>query len=166
MINELIKIEKLLLSATQSQFSNLVEDEESKEYLGYNFEAGKHKFKFRKSKITPKKVGQFVTLWKRNSKNETEPYNETDKFDFFIILTKENNNYGFFLFPRKELIKQQILSSKLKEGKRGFRVYPKWTETESKQAEKTQIWQTNYFFDFSNENIEMRNSLLKLISSN
>jgi hypothetical protein len=165
MIKELKKIEKLLFGTTLSQISNLIEDEESKEYFGYNFEADNLKFKFRKSKITPKKVGQFVTLWKRNSKNETEPFSESDNFDFYIVLTEENKNYGFFLFPKNELVKRQILSTKLKEGKRGFRVYPKWTNTENKQAEKTQIWQTNYFLDFTNENNETIKRLTEILTN-
>ena len=165
MIKELKKIEKLLFGTTLSQISNLIEDEESNEYFGYNFQADNKNFKFRKSKITPKKVGQFVTLWKRNSKKETEPFSESDNFDFCIVLTEESQNFGFFLFPKNELIKRQILSTKLKEGKRGFRVYPKWTKTENKQAEKTQIWQTNYFLDFTNENSETIKRLSEILTN-
>lgn len=165
MINELKIIEKLLFETVLAQISNLMVDEEAKEYFGYNFEANNLRFKFRKAKITPKKVGQFVTLWKRNSKKETEPYNETDNFDFYIILAEDNDNDGCFLFPKKELVKRQILSTKLKEGKRGFRVYPNWTKTENKQAEKTQIWQAHYFLNFTTENSETRNRLLEIITN-
>lgn len=163
MINELYRIEKLLSGTALSQISNRDEDAESKEYFGYNFDAGNLKFKFRKAKITPKKVGQFVTLWKRNPNGETEPFDETDTIDFYIIVTEENENFGFFLFPKAELIKRHILSTKIKEGKRGFRVYPKWTKTENKQAEKTQIWQTNYFINCSykkNELVDFVNKIL------
>ena len=138
MITELKKIENLLFQGINLKISNLIEDKESQEYFGYNFQAEKLNFKFRKAKITPKKVGQFVTLWKRNSQNITEPFNETDAFDFYIIATEEIEKCGFFLFPKNELIKRNILSTKFKEGKRGFRVYPSWTKTENKQAEKTQ----------------------------
>lgn len=152
MTNDLKNIAKLLVEITQSQISNLIEEDESKEYFGYNFEVDKLNFKFRKAKITPKKVGLFVTLWKRNSKNETEPFKASDNFDFYIVATEENENYGLFLFPKNELVARQILSTTLKEGKRGFRVYPNWSKTENKQAEKTQLWQTRYFVDFSNDN--------------
>ena len=63
------------------------------------------------------------------------------------------------------MIKRQILSTKFKEGKRGFRVYPKWTITENKQAEKTQIWQTNYFLDFTIENKETIKRLTEIITN-
>ena len=164
MIKELEKIKIQLSGTSISQMYNLIEEEEAKEYLGYNFEADNLNFKFRKSKITPKKVGQFVTLWKRNLNNETEPFNESDNFDFYIILTEDSKNYGFFLFPKKELIKRHILSTNIKEGKRGFRLYPKWTKTENKQAEKTKIWQNNYFLEFTNEEAETMKRLIEILS--
>ncbi len=162
MINELKKIEKLFL---KTNFSNLTEDEEAKKYSGFNFQVEKLNFKFRKAKITPKKIGQFVTLWKRNSSNESEPFNESDNFNFYIIVSEENEKYGFFLFPRNELIKRQILTTSSKEGKRGFRVYPSWVKTKNKQAEKTQTWQTQYFFDFTEENIENQKRLTQILTS-
>lgn len=160
MINEIKKIEKLLFETTPSKISNLIEEQEAKEYFGCNFQTEKLNFKFRKAKITPKKVGQFVTLWKRNSNNETEPFRDSDNFDFYIIATEENDNYGFFLFPKSELMKRQILTTNSKEGKRGFRVYPNWTKTENKQAEKTQIWQTQYFINSEDENQKRLNEII------
>ncbi len=147
MINELQKIENSLFNQIPLKISNIIEDSEAKEYYGYDFQAGKWKLKFRKAKITPKKVGQFVTLWKRNLQNTTEPFQESDTFNFYIIAVEENEKYGFFLFPKNELIKRNILTTSSKTGKRGFRVYPSWTKTTNKQAEKTQSWQTIYFLD-------------------
>lgn len=165
MINELKQIETLLLETTQTPISNLIPEEESKEYLAYNFESEKLKFKFRKAKITPKKVGQFLTLWKRNSKQETEPFTASDNIDFYIILTQDNAHYGYFIFPKDELIKRQILSTELKEGKRGFRVYPTWVKTQNKQATKTQIWQTHYFLDFTMENQANKKRFIDIITN-
>lgn len=96
-------------------------------------------------------------MWRRNSANQTEPFKDTDNFDFYIIVTEKEENFGFFIFPKSVLIERQILSTNLKEGKRGFRVYPVWTITESKLAEKTQSWQTKYFINLTNneqKNIE------------
>jgi hypothetical protein len=39
----------------------------------------------------------------------------------------------------------RIISTHLKEGKRGMRVYPPWDLPSSKQAKKTQQWQLPYF---------------------
>ncbi|MDM1524323.1 hypothetical protein HX088_13805, partial [Empedobacter sp. 225-1] len=47
MNQELNKFEKLLFGTTLSQISNLIEDEEAKEYFGYNFQTEKLNFKFR-----------------------------------------------------------------------------------------------------------------------
>jgi len=146
MINELQKTEALLFNQIPLKISNIIEEKEAKEYYGFDFQSDKLHLKFRKAKITPKKIGQFVTLWKRNAQNITEPFQESDAFDFCIIAVEENEKYGFFLFPKSELIKRNILTTS-KTGKRGFRVYPSWTKTENKQAEKTQSWQTKYFID-------------------
>ena len=157
MIEELIGIENLFLKIYGLKIANLKSENECEEYSGFNFQVEKLNFKFRKSKITPKKVGQFVTLWKRNAEKQTEPFNENDNFDFYIFVSEQDEKFGFFIFSKKLLIEKNILSTKLKEGKRGFRLYPTWTKTENKQAEKTQSWQTEYFIDFKNkeqDNIE------------
>ena len=163
MIKELRIFEKLVVGTALANITTIIEDVESKEYFGYNFETENMKFKFRKSKITPKKNGQFVTLWKRNAKLKTEPFTEADNFDFYIIVCEENENYGFFLFPKSELIKRQILSTDIKEGKRGFRVYPKWTKTENKQAEKTQDWQNKYFVTCTPNTIDYKKRVLEIL---
>lgn len=165
MIEELKRFEKSISKFIDKKFTNITNDEESEEYFGYNFKIDKLNLKFRKAKITPKKIGQFVTLWKRNSKKQTEPFNENENFDFYIVVTEEVENYGFFIFPKRILCEKQILTTNQKEGKRGFRVYPDWTKTENKQAEKTQSWQKNYFIDLTNNekvNIEKFNLITKL----
>lgn len=120
---------------------------ESKEYHACQFELNGMKIISRSSKITPKKIGQFVTFWKRNKKGITEPFSETDQIDFYVINVKTENNFGQFVFPKSELINKGIISTEKKDGKRGFRVYPKWDNTENKQAKKTQEWQLKYFYE-------------------
>ena len=72
-----------------------------------------------------------------------------DQFDFYVINTKTENQFGQFVFPKSELINRGIITTERKDGKRGFRVYPKWDKAQSKQAEKTQKWQLNYFYEIS-----------------
>lgn len=155
MIEELKQIENSVLKAREYKIQHLIEDKECKEYFGYNFQLNQLKIKFRKAKITPKKAGQFVTLWKRNAEQQTEPFGVRDEFDFYIVFTEYENKYGFFLFPKQILSEKQILTTNQKEGKRGFRVYPKWIKTESKQAEETQVWQTKYFVDLTNDKLKI-----------
>lgn len=135
------------------KISNFEVDKESKNYNACTFELNNLKIIFRKSKITPTKIGQFVTLWKRNKQKITEPFSVSDEFDFVIIYVKAENNSGQFVFPKSVLIENGIISSDKKEGKRGFRVYPIWENAINKQAIQTQKWQLNYFVktDFDEE---------------
>lgn len=129
------------------RLSNMEEDTESKDYSGCGFILSDLKIKFRTSKITPTKIGQFVTIWKRNEKGETAPFDSDDAFDFYLISAFNEIHKGIFIFPKEILVEKQILSHGEKIGKRGIRVYPTWDLTESKQAKVTQKWQTAYFID-------------------
>ena len=106
---------------------------------------------FREAKITPKKIGHFVSVWRRNELGVTQPYELTDEFDFYIIKCQSGNKIGQFVFPKDELAKREIVTTKESEGKRGFRVYPPWDKAENKQAIKTQAWQLNYFHHIDSE---------------
>ncbi len=138
-INEKVFLQK---SLTLSEFQN---EKEGKEYDACRFKLNGENIICRSSKVTPKKVGQFVTFWKRNKEGETTPFDENDPIDFYFVICKDEKNFGQFVFPIFELIKRGIVSTKTKTGKRGFRVYPKWCEVTSKQAIKTQEWQLNFF---------------------
>lgn len=150
MIEELNRIENLIFKLSGQKITNQVVDQECEEYLGLNFNIDQLNIKFRKAKLTPKKTGQFVTLWKRDSEDQTTPFSVNDNFDFYIIAAKQGNNFGFFLFPKSVLCQNRILTNGKNEGKRGFRIYPDWTKPESKQAEKTKSWQMEYFIDLTN----------------
>ena len=54
----------------------------------------------REAKITPKKVGQFVSIWKRNEEGITKPCHINDAFDKLIIECKSKNNSGRFIFTK------------------------------------------------------------------
>lgn len=132
------------------EISNIKIEAESKEYDACQFKLNGLNIISRSSKITPKKVGQFVTFWKRNGNGPIEPFCNTDQFDFFIVNVKTENQYGQFVFPKSVLVKKGILSTNKKEGKRAFRVYPSWDIPKSKQAERTQKWQLQHFYKISN----------------
>ncbi|AZQ64623.1 MepB family protein [Flammeovirga pectinis] len=129
-----------------SNFNKFTIDKESAEYNGCSFFIDDKKIIYRDSKITPKKIGQFVTFWKRDSEGITTPFHEEDTFDFYIINAQSENQLGQFIFPKDILIKKGIISTNQKDGKRGFRVYPEWDMPTSKQAITTQIWQADFFY--------------------
>ncbi|WP_347218957.1 MepB family protein [Chryseobacterium sp.] len=144
-------IEEQLFQPLGLKCSNVEEELECKEYSGFNFTVNDTKIKFRISKITPTKTGQFVTIWKRNEKGETAPFDITDDADFYLVAAFKDNLSGIFIFPKPILTEKGILSDGKKAGKRGIRVYPAWDKAGSKQAQKTQDWQTKYFLTFSED---------------
>lgn len=144
-------IEKQLFQPLGLNCSNIEEDLECREYSGFNFNLNEQNIKFRISKITPTKTGQFVTIWKRNEKGETAAFDLTDNVDFYLVASFKDNLSGIFIFPKHILLEKGILSDGKKTGKRGIRVYPTWDKAESKQAQKTQDWQTQYFLEFSKD---------------
>lgn len=146
-----LEIKVNLFDKCNFEISNFEIEKESQDYSACKFQVNNHKIVFREAKITPTKIGQFVTLWKRNNSNIIQPFTENDIFDFVIIYTKTATNFGLFLFPKNDLTENSLISTDKKLGKLGFRVYPIWDEAENKQAVKTQKWQLNYFYDFSNE---------------
>ena len=131
------------------ELSNFMLEEESKEYDACRFELNGRNVRSRTAKITPKKAGQFVTFWKRNGNGPIEPFNATDPIDFFVVNVRTDNALGQFVFPKSVLIKKGILSTEGKEGKRAFRVYPNWDLVKSKQAERTQKWQLDFFYQIN-----------------
>ena len=150
MIKELRQLEALFLKSDQLQITNIERDSSYVDYIGHDFKIGSVSVKFRKAKLTPKKNGLFVTLWKRNSAGITTPFNVEDFVDFCIIFAEEAGQQGFYLFPKATLAKHKILTHNGNEGKRGFRVYPSWCVVQSKQAEQTQRWQNAYFINCTN----------------
>ena len=144
--------------------SNLVQEPEGTSYNAIRYQVNNWHIVGRKAKQTPKKIGQFVTCWKRNRVGATVPLAHTDAIDFYVIHVENPtaNLQGYFIFPKTTLSEQGILSTDTNNGKRGFRVYPLWDTVTSKQAVKTQLWQQQYFFSISNPtNIEQ---LIRLFS--
>jgi hypothetical protein len=133
-------------------YTSPIAEEESQEYAACTFMLNDLFCKFRTAKITPTKTGQFVTLWKRNKEGVTEPHDASDPIDLFIIHTRKHHRFGLFVFPKSMLMEKGIVSDKNKSGKRGFRVYPSWDRTESKQAKASQQWQLNYFVEIEEIN--------------
>ncbi|MGJ1446636.1 MepB family protein [Sphingobacterium spiritivorum] len=152
-------IEKLYLPVSQLQ--QLQYDKESSSYHAASFVAEDQTILFRKANITPKKIGQFVTLWKRNSSSgETQPFDTKDQVDRVIILVIDKDRYGVFIFSAEILRKMKIFTHENIIGKRGFRVYAPWDNPENKQAMKTKEWQISHFEYLEPDRIESRSILL------
>lgn len=101
--------------------------------------------RFRTAKTTPTKAGQFVTLWVRSVSGPIRPLDATDAVDLVVISTRDTRGFGQFVFSLETLCEHGIVSKDGSGGKRGFRVYPPWAATTSRQAITTQAWQLEHF---------------------
>lgn len=149
---DLLMIKEFVYDKCGLSITNLLMEVESTEYGACTFQLNGRQVIHRSSKITPTKTGQFVTLWKRNAQGETAPFDISDKFDFAIITARRGTETGQFVFSKAVLLENGILSVKNKGGKRGFRIYPPWDVTTSKQAEKSQRWQLQLFIPLTGKN--------------
>ncbi|WP_255579398.1 MepB family protein [Cryobacterium sp. PAMC25264] len=109
---------------------------------------GKRRLRFRVGRVTPRKVGLFVAVWRRSPSGSTEPF-QVDDVDHLVVLTREGQHTGLFVFPRSALQRHGIVSVAEFGGKRGFRVYPPRSRTDNAQAIRTQAWQGAFFLDTS-----------------
>jgi hypothetical protein len=144
---ELLNIKSRIYDLSSFECSQPKKELESAEYAAYTFNLNGLSIRFRVAKITPKKTGQFVTLWKRIGNRPIQPYDFSDPFDFFVINTRKDNQCGQFVFPKSVLSQQDIISINGSGGKRAIRVYPPWDIHLNRQAQKTQQWQIKYFLD-------------------
>lgn len=149
--NDLIIAKELIYDKCNFGCTEPQPEMESQEYDAFDFRINNLNIKFRSAKITPTKTGQFVTLWKRNTTGIIEPFDDSDEIDFVIVNVRKNDSFGQFIFPKAVLLQKGIFSTAAKEGKRATRVYPPWDETTSKQAQKTQQWQLDYFLSISDQ---------------
>ncbi|MDN3509378.1 MAG: MepB family protein [Candidatus Neptunochlamydia sp.] len=118
--------------------------------LGINYQT----VAFRVGKITPTRVGNFVTLWKRpNGKNK--PIDLSDDVSFVVVdVSGVSGQKGQYIFDQDVLVKQKIfsVSSENQKGKMAFRVFPPWVNPKP-SAIKTQEWQLHYFFPITSSEI-------------
>jgi len=126
-------------------------ERESKAYHACQFKLNGKAVICRQAKITPKKCGQFVTIWKRENAGPIAPFTVSDPFEVLIINVFSGDRSGQFVFPKEVLAKFGLLSTHEKEGKRAFRVYPNWETSLNSQATKSQKWQLKYFFEIGAE---------------
>lgn len=162
MQNSLLEILKNKYSQCGLIVSSLVNEAERDDYEACSFRLNEATVQFRTAKITPKKVGQFVAIWKRSKEGITQPYDSSDVLNFLVIAVKYENRFGHFVFPKLVLLEKDIISLNSKGGKRGMRVYPSWDKTINKQAQNTQNWQLQYFVEVQSDSSIDCNCIKKL----
>lgn len=143
---DLIAAQKQVYEPIGFVIEHFLIEKESQQYGASEFKMNHQTVKFRAAKITPTKMGQFVTLWKREEKGPIQPFDVNDPFDLVIISVRNPKHFGQFVFPKLLLYTQGILSKNGEGGKRAMRVYPPWDRATNQQAIQTQKWQEPYFF--------------------
>ncbi|MCL6603182.1 MAG: MepB family protein [Paenibacillus sp.] len=145
--SDLLATKNFVYNPCRFNCSQPLPEVQNAEYGAYVYNLNARSVRFRVAKITPTKVGQFVTLWERMGVGPIQPYDVSDSVEFFVISTRKGNRLGQFIFPKAVLYDEDILSNKGKGGKRAIRVYPPWDNPTSPQAQKTQTWQLKYFLE-------------------
>ncbi|MFE7588557.1 MepB family protein [Kitasatospora sp. NPDC057512] len=128
-----------------------VPEPESAEYAACAFTLDGRSVRFRAARTTPTKAGQFVTVWQRSEEGPIRPFDADDGVDLFVVSSRDDDGFGQFVFPREVLCERDIVSRDGAGGKRGFRVYPPWVTTTSRQARSTQAWQVKHFLDLGRD---------------
>jgi hypothetical protein len=162
MHKDLLFLQTALFDQCGFDHGEALKESESAEYGAYIIQLNHLAIRFRAAKITPTKIGQFVTLWKRNENGPIQPFDTLDRLDFCIISVRQNEHFGYFIFPKSLLVSQGVFSVNGKGGKRAIRVYPPWDIATNKQAQKTQKWQVVYFLDAKDIRLENVGNLKQL----
>lgn len=127
--------------------SPAVAEPDNGEYGAAVSDVGRASARFRVGKLTPTKVGLFVTVWRRLPGGSTAPFPAEDNIDLLVVAAREGPHFGQFVFPKAALVEQGIISVDGVGGKRGFRVYPPWSATDNPQARRSQKWQCVFFLE-------------------
>ncbi len=143
---DLVAVQKLSYERSGFTIKNFQKEAESCEYGASTFEINQQRIKFRVGKITPTKIGHFVTLWKREKGGPILPLDLLDPIDFVVISVRRVKHFGQFVFPKDVLYNQGIISKNGEGGKRAMRLYFPWDNPVSRQAINTQSWQCKYFY--------------------
>ncbi|WP_142307795.1 MepB family protein [Bacillus cereus] len=144
--------------------TNLKEEKQNAEYAGCLFHLNNKTIRFRKSKVTPNKIGQFVSFWEKDENMRNRAFSYEPAPDLLVITCIADNKLGQFIFPKEILLKEKILRTQSQTGKMAMRIYPVWDTTVSNQAKRSQTWQLHYFVDLSDINNLPIDKLLNLYS--
>ncbi|RYY32229.1 MAG: hypothetical protein EOP46_19460, partial [Sphingobacteriaceae bacterium] len=131
---DFLKTKALLYDKQGLVVENLQTEKESSEYGACTFTLNGQRIIFRVAKVTPKKPGLFVAIWKRADNGSTKAYDFADDFDLMVISVTIGDNFGQFVFTKSILKTKGIISYNGKGGKRGIRVYPPHVQNLNKQA--------------------------------
>ncbi|MGH1145904.1 MepB family protein [Bacillus pseudomycoides] len=163
--NNIIKnLDNIVYKPNNLIITDLKEEKQNSEYAGGIFQLNNKTIRFRVSKITPNKIGQFVSFWEKNENMQNQSFSYDPAPDLLVITCIDENKLGQFIFPKEILLKEKILKTQSQKGKMAMRIYPVWDNPVSDQAKKSQMWQLQYFVNLSDTNNLSIDKLLNLYS--
>lgn len=157
-------LDNIVYKPNNLMITNVKEEKQNAEYAGCIFYLNNKTIRFRKSKITPNKIGQFVSFWEKGDNMQNQAFSYNAAPDLLVITCIDDNKLGQFIFPKEILLKEKILRTENQKGKMAMRIYPIWDTPVSNQAKKSQLWQIQYFVDLSDHNNLPIDELLNLYS--
>ncbi len=156
-------LDKVIYEPNEFIINFVKEEKQNSEYAAGTFTLStaltNKTVRLRVAKVTPNKIGQFVTFWEKDAKDINQPFRYDESPDLLVVTTfandtfNSNKQFGQFVFPKNILVKKGILKSDFTKGKMGIRVYPSWDKPTSKIAIKTQHWQLEYFLIITNTSV-------------
>ncbi|MES9665432.1 MepB family protein [Bacillus nitratireducens] len=158
------KLDKMIYKPNNLFITNQKEEKQNSEYAGGIFQLNNRSIRFRVSKITPNKIGQFVSFWEKDASMRNQAFSYDSAPNLLVITCIADNKLGQFIFPKEILLKEKILKTQNQKGKMAMRVYPIWDKPVSNQAKKSQQWQLQYFVDLSDSKNVAIHKLLNLYS--
>ncbi len=120
-------------------------EEQNGEYESGTVTIGAELWRVRTAGLTPKKPGAFVAVWQRNAAGDTVPFDSEEGIDGLLVFVEDAGRFGVFRFTASHLERLGVTRSSAYPGKRGFRVYPSWSENLNPQASRTQKAQSSAF---------------------
>ncbi|QUG84018.1 MepB family protein [Bacillus nitratireducens] len=158
------KLDEMIYKPNNLFIANQKEEKQNSEYAGGIFQLNNRSIRFRVSKITPNKIGQFVSFWEKDASMRNQAFSYDSAPNLLVITCIADNKLGQFIFPKEILLKEKILKTQNQKGKMAMRVYPIWDKPVSNQAKKSQLWQLQYFVDLSDSKNVAIHKLLNLYS--
>lgn len=140
----MIEVEKLL-NYIGNNVSVICEEQQNKDYGGCVARVDTKMHRVRIAKRTPKKTGQFVAIWEKDSLYCNSAFSSEEAPDFLTIFCIQDEMQGVFVFPREVMEEKGIYRTASKKGKMAFRLYPPWDHPTGLQAVQTQKWQAKFF---------------------
>jgi len=153
-------VTNMIHQTTTEKIESLHLEKQNSEYEGMTFKIGQFSYRSRLAKKTPNKKGYFVVFWEKDQHHNNTPFKFDDSPDKLIISIKDGLHSGQFIFPKAILVAKGILSYERQLGKMAMRIYPNWVSNLNPTAQRTQLWQLNYFMNYDqNMSINMVRSL-------